>query len=112
VDTPEQFDVRVETTREGTVVVEVRGELDLAAAHRFEDAVAATGDASHVLIDLTRCTFLDSSGVRVLSTSARETSERGTRLELVASNAAVLRVLGITGVDSLMPVHDSRDAAL
>jgi len=54
------------------VVVGVRGELDLAAAEAFEDAIASVRDASHVVVDLTDCTFLDSSGVRALSLSARD----------------------------------------
>jgi len=110
VAAPEQFDVRVETTPQGMVVVGVRGELDLAAAEAFEDAIASVRDASHVVVDLTDCTFLDSSGVRALSLSARDITERGARIDVVASNPAVLRVLEITRVDSLAPVHESRDA--
>ena len=109
---PEQFDVRVETLQDGTAVVVVGGELDLATSLRFEDAIAAGRDAPHVVIDLTDCTFLDSSGVRALSMSARAASERGARLDLVASDPAVLRVLEITGIDSIAPVHASRDAVL
>jgi len=62
-----------------------------------------------VAIDLSSCTFLDSSGVRILAKAARETTERGARLDLVASDPAIVRVLEITNVDTMAPVHASLD---
>ena len=109
VTTPDEFDVTVESAPDGSAVVHVSGELDLAAAPRFEEAVWSIRDAPGVVIDLTGCTFLDSSGVRILVKAARETSERGARLDLVAADPAVLRVLEITSVETMAPVHASLD---
>ncbi len=107
--TPDEFDVTVEATPDGSAVVHVRGELDLSSAPQFEEAVWAIRDAPGVVIDLTSCTFLDSSGVRILAQAAREASDRGARLDLVAADPAVVRVLEITSVDTMAPVHASLD---
>jgi anti-anti-sigma factor len=112
VTTPDEFDVTVESVPDGSAVVHVSGELDLAAAPRFEEALGSIRDAPGVVIDLTGCTFLDSSGVRILAQSAREASERGARLDLVAADPAVVRVLEITTVDTMAPVHASLDDVL
>ena len=109
VTTPDEFDVTVESAADGSAVVHVDGELDLAAAPRFEEAVSSIRDAPGVVIDLTGCTFLDSSGVRILLETVRETSERGARLDLVAADPAVVRVLEITSVDTMARVHASLD---
>jgi anti-anti-sigma factor len=112
VATRDEFDVRVETMPGGSVVVRVSGDLDLATTPGLEEALATAGDAPRLVLDLSECTFLDSSGVRVLTTSARTASERGASFDLVAADPGVLRVLEITGVDTMATVHPSLDAAL
>ena len=107
--TPDEFDVTVESAPNGAAIVRVSGELDLAAAPQFEEALSSVRDAGGVAIDLSGCTFLDSSGVRILAKAARETTERGARLDLVASDPAIVRVLEITNVDTMAPVHASLD---
>jgi anti-sigma B factor antagonist len=109
VTTPDEFDVTVEWAPDGSAVVYVSGELDLAAAAQFEGAVWSIRDAPGVVIDLTACTFLDSSGVRILAKIARETTKRGARIDLVAADPAVVRVLEITSVDTMAPMHASLD---
>jgi anti-anti-sigma factor len=64
------------------------------------------------VIDLSECTFLDSSGVRVLASAGRKLSEAGRRFAIVVSNPSVLRVLEITGVDTMLAVHHSTESAL
>lgn len=113
MSTPGDFDVRVEETPEGAVVVHVSGELDLATTPALEDALTRLPDGSHVVIDLGACSFLDSSGVRLLAMAARRVEETNGRLDLVAAgDSGVARVLEITGIDTLVGVHPSLDAAL
>jgi anti-anti-sigma factor len=63
---PILFDAQVHLNRE-TVVVEVRGELCLASAplllERLEELEAGF---ARLILDLTRVTFIDSSGIRLL----------------------------------------------
>ena len=108
----DEFDVTAETTPGGAFVLHVTGDLDLATSPRFEDTLSSAPAASHVVIDLTGCTFLDSSGVRVLVQAARNTPEGRRRVDLVTANAGILRVLEITGIDRMMLVHPSLEEAL
>jgi anti-sigma B factor antagonist len=112
VTAPNEFDVSTETAGEGVLVVRVSGDLDLATSPRFADALAAAPAARQVVIDLTGCTFLDSSGVRTLVQAVREIPGDERRVGVVAASPAILRVLEITGVDRMVPVQRSLEDAL
>ncbi len=101
---------------DGAYVVEVEGELDLATVGGFQDALdrALQDDASPVLVDLERCGFIDSTGVRTLVSAHRALGGRdgGKALAIVAGENEVRRVLGITGIDSVIPIFTDRREAL
>jgi anti-anti-sigma factor len=61
------FDVDWEVRRDA-VVVRIRGELDMATADRFEEAlhIAAGANMPTIVIDLAGCTFADLAGLRPL----------------------------------------------
>lgn len=95
----------------GAEAVFVTGELDLATAPHL-DVVLVELTADVIVVDLSSCTFLDSAGIRALVGTARTLADAGRSLRLVTSDAGILRVLEITGVDTLIPVHPSLDDAL
>jgi anti-anti-sigma factor len=103
-------EVTRETLPEGAVVVRVEGELDMATSGDFEEAITDPG--AKLVIDLTECTFLDSSAVRVLVETARSMAQSNGKVSLVARDPGILRVLEIAAVDTMLPVHDTVDAAL
>jgi anti-sigma B factor antagonist len=105
-------EVTSETLPGGPVVVRVEGELDMATSGDFEEAIAETEPGSRLVIDLTECTFLDSSAVRVLVETARSVERANGQLSLVARDPGIRRVLEIAAVDTMLPVHDTLDAAL
>ncbi len=111
VSTSRDFDLRVETTPAGAAVLRVSGELDLATAPRLEQAVARARPATPIVIDLSRCTFVDSAGMRSLVNASKSASPEG-RVHLVATDPNILRVLEITGIDTVVAVHASVEAAL
>jgi anti-sigma B factor antagonist len=98
------FEVAVES-RSGTTLVHVTGELDLATAPELQQALARRPRDTRLVIDLSECTFVDSSCVRVLVGAAREADQAGTKAGIVARESGVLRVLEITGLDRLASVH-------
>jgi anti-anti-sigma factor len=108
---PDDFDVQIEMVPGGAVVIRVFGELDLATVPRLEEVVA-TVSADPTVINLSACTFLDSSGVRALAKAGRGVSESGRRFALVTTDPGLLRVLEITGVDNMLAVHHSTESAL
>jgi len=106
------FEVTEAGLPDGGAVLRIEGELDMATAPELEEALLGAGFDRRLVIDLTGCTFLDSSAVRVLVSSARDSEAAGGSLALVAPDARILRVLQISGVDTMLPVHPTLDAAL
>jgi anti-anti-sigma factor len=65
---PAPFEVRVGDLEHGVRTVSVRGELDLSTAPELEgplDEVLGSDDGS-VLIDLSGCEFIDSTGIALI----------------------------------------------
>jgi anti-sigma B factor antagonist len=99
----------------GTRVLGVVGELDVATAPQ----VAVAGEAAlttraPLVLDLSRCTFLDSTGCRSVGLVGRAAFAAGLAVALVSPPEvrAVRRVVDHVGLASLMPVHDSLEGAL
>ena len=101
------FAVAVET-RDDCLVVRVDGELDMANVESFEGALAVNPSSSHVVIDLSGCTFLDSTGMRAIAASVRQAD----RVSIVATEPGILRVLEITALDTMVSIRPSLDDAL
>jgi anti-sigma B factor antagonist len=92
-------------TIDDCVVVRVEGDLDMATATSFDETIESTAGDSHLAIDLSACTFLDSSGMRSIAAAAK----RHSRVSIVATDAGILRILEITALDTMLPVHASLD---
>jgi anti-anti-sigma factor len=109
---------RFEVDREQSGAVEVfavRGELDRATAPRLRQALEDAMDTreSSILIDLSSCGFLDSTGIGVLVDTWRRLSEAAAgSLALCCAGPEVRRVLALTGLDQTIAVHSARDEAL
>ena len=117
---PTPFEVKNEALDGGVLAFAVRGELDLNTAPELdrplEETLAEADDAS-VLIDLSGCEFIDSTGialiVRAWQRVDRDAGGEGRgRLAICCSNDQVERLLKITGVESSISMHGSRDSAL
>ena len=95
--------------RPAMVVLEVRGEIDTVTAPRVEAALTEvqSGEDAALVVDLSRVTFLASSGLVVLIGAAHRAQARGSRIRLVAATRAVRRPLEITGSDQLFGMHAS-----
>lgn len=97
----------------GAVVVELRGEIDLLAYQRMAPLLdpITGGSATTVVIDLTRTTFFDCSGLALLVRAHRRTTARGARLSVVCTHRLTLRVLRLTGLTpTLSPVSTLEEA--
>ena len=70
------------------------------------------GDVLVLILDLTGTTACDHAGGDMLARVYHRAISRGTGLRLVADGEKVLRVLTLTGIDRLVPVHASVGAAL
>ena len=85
----------------GPSVVRVMGEVDLATVKELERALreARESQTDSVIVDLTGCTFLDSSGLRAMAETRRHLERANRRLALALSNPGVLRIFQITALE-------------
>lgn len=95
----------------GRVIVRIGGELDMLTAPRLRDAllpIVATADAD-VVLDLGPVTFLGSNGLGVLVEVARQATDSGAALRLVAATKIVTRPITLTGLDEVLDLYESVD---
>jgi anti-anti-sigma factor len=113
---PAPFEVVAGGLEQGVRTIAVRGELDLSTAPELEGPLQEaleSGDGS-VLIDLSDCEFIDSTGIALIVRAWQRLDGDGNArvLAICSHNEQVRRVLEITGLELSIPVHASRDEAL
>ena len=107
-------DIEVER-HDSAVVAHLSGEVDMtnAAFVRDELLAAVPNDALTLIVDLAGCRYLDSAAIEVIFDLARRLARRRQELRLVVPESSPLgRVLTLTDVNSVAPVHPSLDSAL
>jgi len=87
---------------DGSVVVVVQGEVDVATAPTLFRALQDLRAGSHVLVDMGNVGFIDSSGLRVLAAQALRMIDAGGSLHLSQASSALRRVLVITSLEHLL----------
>jgi anti-sigma B factor antagonist len=100
---------------ENAPVVVASGEIDMATAPMLERELMAAIESSDggVVLDLCDVSFFDSSGLRAAIVAHRELGDRGRRLSLACAPAGhVWRTFSLAGLDGLLDLHPSREAAL
>jgi anti-sigma B factor antagonist len=92
------------TSARNEVVVALEGEMDMANADALGRALTAVLEAraSKVTVDLESLSFLDSSGIRCLVIASQQASAVGSKFVVRRPGRAVLRVLQLTGTDTLL----------
>lgn len=109
------IDLALSARRTGSwTVLAVGGEIDQFTAPKLRDALLAQiGDgAANLVIDLSEVGFMDSSGLGVLVGALRRVNEGGGRIVLAGTQRPVERVLEITGLNRLFPMHPTVDDAV
>jgi anti-sigma B factor antagonist len=101
---------------DGVAVMIVEGEHDVYTAPSLNERLdVLLTEGLPFVIDLTEATFVDSSVLRVLLEARRRADERGIGFAVALSTdekGPVRRVLDITGLVPVLPVHVGRDAAV
>ena len=92
----------------------VRGEHDLSTQSALAEALQEAASHSSVLVDLTDCSFIDSSVIATLIGAARAIEERGDRCALAVppEQRSVARIAEMTRLGEIVAVHPSRDAGI
>jgi anti-anti-sigma factor len=91
-----------------TLVLALRGELDLASAGILEGELSdsASDGYGHILLDLSQLDFLDSRGLAALVGAQREAEAKHKLFSLRRGTSQVQRLFEVTGLDKHFTFED------
>jgi anti-sigma B factor antagonist len=112
-----QFEVSSERGADDAYVVRVAGELDISHEDEVRSELRQAIEQANggIVVDLTQCEFIDSSGVRALLLGwekQQEENGEGNLLAVAAESEQILRILSVMGVDKVIPVKPTVDRAI
>jgi anti-sigma B factor antagonist len=108
------FGVLDESVDECTHVVAPHGEIDALTAPKLGRRLLGLLDEGKtgLIVDLSRVTFMDSTGIGVILHALRRLAMSGGRLVLVCPTDRILRPFQITGLVGRLQILRSREEAL
>ena len=108
----EILDVRTED-RDGLVHMALVGELDLSSVAKVQEELRRIeADApAKLVVDLSKLSFLDSTGLRCIVTADERAREQGRRIVIVRGPDAVQRVFAITRLEDRLEMVDDAASA-
>ena len=103
----EILDVRTED-RDGLVHMALVGELDLSSVAKVQEELRRieAGSPPTLVLDLSKLSFLDSTGLRCIVTADERAREGGRRIVIVRGPDAVQRVFTITRLEERLEIVD------
>jgi len=106
------FEVAV-TWHDNVVVLGVSGTLDMVTAPQLTESIQSSlsNKPSSVIVDLSGVEFLASAGMTVLI-AAHEQIGDSAQFTVVADGPATGRPMHLVGVDKVLTIHPTLDAAL
>jgi anti-sigma B factor antagonist len=109
------IDIKVDTRDSGDwAIVDVEGEVDVFTAPKLREQIIGllTAGKSKIVVNLAKVGFMDSTGLGVLVGGLKRVKEREGTLALAGATGTVLRVLSVTGLNSVFPLHDTVEDAV
>ena len=109
------MDLSLETRNEGDhTIVEVAGEIDVYTAPKLREALIDLVNAGnhHIVVDVERVEFLDSTGLGVLVGALKRYRTLGGDLHLVISTTRIQSVFELTGLTAAFRIHDTVGSAV
>ncbi len=98
--------------QKGFQVVQVQGEVDLSWSQKLRKAVLdALAKGQPVAVDLSRVTYIDSSGIAALVEGFQSARGKSQHFSLVAVSQPVIAVLELARLDRVFPIFPTLDEA-
>ena len=88
-------------------VIQVAGELDSFSACDLRAGIAGVLGRPAAILDIRDVPFVDSAGLGAIVGGIRRLREAGASVALCCTRSSVLRLLGTTGLDRIVPIADS-----
>ena len=108
------FGLLDEPVDDHTHVVAPTGEIDAVTSPTLGKRLLALAEEGKtgLVVDLSKVTFIDSTGIGVLVNTVRQLSNRHGHLVLVCPNERVLRPFQVTGLTQRLAITASREEAV
>jgi anti-anti-sigma factor len=110
-----EFNITTSRPHGDASVIAITGEFDLASVMRVEaDADEVIAEKRPLLLDLSQCTFIDSSALRLVLRIRRnfESADLGTTpMVVVAGDSPVRKMFSVTAIDQSVPVVPTLEEA-
>lgn len=88
-------------------------ELDSFNYQQVQDAILAIQEnGDNVVLDMTACNYVSSTGLRVLLYSKKVAASKGLKLYLVGISEEVLDIMNVTGFDSFFDAFSTVEECL
>ena len=99
---------------ESRTIVAVGGEIDVYTAPKLRDKITElVGEGHHhLVIDMERVDFLDSTGLGVLVGGLKKVRAHDGSMTLICSQDRLLKIFRITGLAKVFTIHDTEASAL
>ncbi len=94
--------------------LDLEGEVDVYTAPVLRQAIVDQVEAGvkHLVINLSRVEYLDSTGLGILIGGVKRLKEQGGSLKLAGPSARITRIFEITGLNKIFDVFASEQDAL
>jgi anti-sigma B factor antagonist len=106
--------MNVSITEKGEVqVVEIEGSIDSKTAADLQQSVMdVVSKASHVILDLSKVSFVSSAGLRVLLMVYRQLKTKDGKVLLVGVSEEIKEIMFMTGFNNFFEIYQTVDEGL
>ena len=100
--------------QDGILIAMLIGHIDSSNADRFQCIVESGIDSEDqaLILDFERVFFISSAGLRISLIISRKFNELGKKFGVCTLSDPIRNVLAISGFDQIIPIYDSRAAAI
>jgi anti-sigma B factor antagonist len=106
--------IEMDTRGSGTVLVNIQGRLDAAAASTFKQQITTAIAEGNVrlALHLAHVSFMDSTGLGALVSTLKAARKANGDISIIAPSSQVQKLFRLTAMDRVFKIFDSRDEAL
>ena len=102
------------TVADGAAVIRPSGRLTMIVTPQLRTVITDTvaSGRSRIVVDLSACEFVDSSGLGALIAGLKTARQAGGDLRIAGVGPQIATVLQLTNLDRVLRAHDTVDGAL
>jgi len=105
--------IAIEELADGITKVVLSGVIDIAGSAEIDEPMQRVGESGNaVIVDLSGVEFIDSLGLRCLVLCGKSVMRRRGVLVLLAPQPAVKKVITVSNIHALFPIHKNQAAAI